>query len=78
LRTVIWDFAGQAIPEPLLGALKALAAALAPEQPFYLEIADYLSDAEISGIGKRCAKLLADERFPFPDENRRATPWPPV
>ncbi|HOG77861.1 MAG TPA: SCO1664 family protein [Anaerolineaceae bacterium] len=78
LRTVIWDFAGQAIPEPLLGALKALAAALAPEQPFYLEIADYLSDAEISSISKRCAKLLADERFPFPDENRRATPWPPV
>ncbi|MEL7645820.1 MAG: SCO1664 family protein [Anaerolineaceae bacterium] len=78
LRTVIWDFAGQPLPKALLEGLDALLPGLVPGQPFLLEIARYLNEAEISSLRERCKKLLAEKHFPFPDEKRRAFPWPPV
>ncbi|NMC16041.1 MAG: SCO1664 family protein [Chloroflexi bacterium] len=78
LRTVVWDFAGQPLPEALLRAVDALSAALAPGQLFLLELGKYLSEAETNSLRRRCVKLLADQHFSFPDEDRRAFPWPPV
>ena len=74
----LWDFAGQPLSEALLRAVDALSAALAPGQLFLLELGKYLSDAETNSLCRRCVKLLADQHFPFPDEDRRAFPWPPV
>ncbi len=75
---MVWDFAGQPLPEALLQALGALFAGLAPGRLFLLELGKYLSDAETNSLRERCVKLLADKHFPFPDEDRRAFPWPPV
>ncbi|HPS32393.1 MAG TPA: SCO1664 family protein [Anaerolineaceae bacterium] len=78
LRTVIWDFAGQPLGEALLNSLDALNLRLSPGQPFLREISRYLSAAESDSLRERCQKLLADGHFPFPAEDRRAFPWPPV
>lgn len=78
LRTVVWDFAGQPFEGALLQALETLLFALAPRQPFLLEINTFLSEEETNSLRERCAKLLADKHFPFPAEDRRAFPWPPV
>ena len=78
LRTVIWDFAGQPLGKALLNSLDALNLRLSPGQPFLREISRYLSAAESDSLRERCQKLLADGHFPFPAEDRRAFPWPPV
>jgi len=78
LRTVIWDFAGQPLGEALLNSLDALNLRLSPGQPFLREISRYLSAAESDSLRERYQKLLADGHFPFPAEDRRAFPWPPV
>lgn len=74
IRTVIWDFAGGAIPEGLLADLARLRAA--PQ----------LSDAlltvlhadEIAAFEARAAKLLATGTYPRQPRGRRAFPYPPV
>lgn len=76
LRTVIWDFAGEPIPEALIAALQGLRPAfptsLAPA------LAPYLSPEEIAALEARLEALLANPVFPFPPEDRRAFPYPPL
>jgi len=74
LRTVIWDYAGQAIPENLLDDISRLSSnvdLLAGLQP-------YLSPGEISALIARAQGLVASRTFPFPPEDRRAYPYPPL
>ena len=74
LRTVIWDFAGQPIPADLLAALAAFGAQAA----WPALLAPYLSPEEVVALGRRAEVLLASGQFPFPPEDRRAFPFPPV
>jgi uncharacterized repeat protein (TIGR03843 family) len=76
LRTVIWDFAGERVPEPLLGDLEALADALR-EGPLGRALTDLLSPAERSAVQRRLHRLLAAPRFPLPGPHR-PYPWPAV
>ncbi|MGD8403827.1 MAG: SCO1664 family protein [Anaerolineales bacterium] len=74
LRTVIWDYAGEAIPDDLLKALTLLAStpSLLPDlQP-------YLSPREISALLTRAETLTSSGVFPLPPETRRAFPYPPI
>jgi hypothetical protein len=71
LRTVIWDFAGQAIPEDLLRPLS--------QTDTWRELfASYLSPPEISALIARANSLLKTHRFPRPLQGRRAYPYPPI
>lgn len=76
LRTVIWDFAGERIPDDLIAALQAfrrtLRASLAPA------LRAYLSSEEISALASRLEALLEDPVFPYPPADRRAFPYPPL
>jgi uncharacterized repeat protein (TIGR03843 family) len=72
LRTVIWDFAGQPIPEDLLGAL----AKHLPALPAALSA--LLHADEIAALEARAAKLLATKTYPSQPKGRRAFPYPPV
>jgi uncharacterized repeat protein (TIGR03843 family) len=72
LRTVIWEFAGQDVPEPLLRGVEALL----PRLPGAL--ADLLEADELDALGLRAERLLARSRFPHPDPNGRCWPWPLV
>jgi len=78
LRTVIWDFAGQAIPQPLLDDLARVLPDLAPGGGLHASLRELLADAEIAATAARIQRLLAVRRFPKPDPDRRSYPWPPV
>ena len=71
LRTVIWDFAGEAIPAELLGAL----APLLSDIPAGLEA--LLDETELDALRARVRRLLRTGLFPI-DRSGRRVPWPLV
>ncbi|MEJ2012092.1 MAG: SCO1664 family protein [Anaerolineales bacterium] len=77
LRTVIWDFAGEAVPDELLEDLRRLLQQLEGGEELHARLADLLSDAEIEALRMRTATLLAEPAFPGPGPGR-PYPWPLV
>ncbi len=78
LRTVIWDFARQPIPEAVLDDLGALQARLAPGQPLGKAFRQLLDRGEIDALDRRIGGLLEIKCFPSPNRYERSVPWPPV
>ncbi|KAF0109016.1 MAG: hypothetical protein FD146_60 [Anaerolineaceae bacterium] len=76
LRTVIWDFAGEAVPPELLAALETFRGALDLGLPAALQ--PYLQPDEIAALHARAGALLANPIFPHPPEDRRSFPYPPL
>ncbi|MGD0877218.1 MAG: SCO1664 family protein [Anaerolineales bacterium] len=74
LRTVIWNFAGEPIPVDLLAELDSLHA----NRDLATLLAPYLRPEEVEALVQRAGVLLAAGQFPFPPEDRRAFPFPPV
>lgn len=74
LRTVLWGFSGQALPLPLLEAVKRLRASLM--EGLTDRVADLLSTAEAAALAERVNLLLADPVHPPPPADRPAVPWP--
>jgi uncharacterized repeat protein (TIGR03843 family) len=72
LRTVIWDFAGEAVPAALLEDVARLVAA--PETG----LEDLLDTSEVDAVRRRGRALLARPRFPDAGTSRYAYPWPLV
>ena len=72
LRTVIWDFGDEPIPEELLDALRRLLAA-----PLSDALAALLAPAEGEALRGRARALLKDGRFPT-DASGVRYPWPLV
>ncbi len=77
LRTVIWDFAGEPIPEDLLADLQQFRDRLGSEQDLKTAIGSLLEPLEISALRRRADKLLAARQFPEPGPGRNY-PWPPL
>ncbi len=71
LRTVLWDFGGQKIPDDLL-------ARLALPSSLLRHLESYLSPREISALCTRADSLLQRGIFPRQPRDRRAMPWPPL
>jgi len=71
LRTVIWEFAGEAIPDEAIAPLQRLVDGVP------LEIAALLDDDEVTAIQERAEWLLQRGEFPI-DETGRRYPWPLV
>ena len=85
LRTVIWDFAGERIPNRLYADLRQFRELFTRDpqprtSPSELErnLVSYLSIEEISALVQRTDFLLETALFPNPDPNRRHYPWPTV
>lgn len=79
LRTVIWDFAGQAIPAGLLSDLARLSAGLqAADSPLRASLKPLLNRAEIDRLAERARRILENPVFALPDRRDRPYPWPPV
>lgn len=80
LRTVIWDFIGEPIPEDLCMDITRLASSLKHNGISASEAAasltPYISLAEIRALVNRAERLVAVGRFPPPDPYRRVFPWP--
>jgi uncharacterized repeat protein (TIGR03843 family) len=71
LRTVIWEFGGETLPEPLLDAVRKVADTVP------LEVASLLDSDEVEALTQRAAWLLEHRQFPVDDSGRRY-PWPLV
>ncbi len=78
LRTVLWDFAGQPIPDELLDCLRSLPDQLASGSPLRLALRPYLENREITALVARARKLMQARSFPYRPKDRRAYPYPPV
>ena len=74
LRTVLWGFAGQAIPEDLIGAVDRLRSEL--ERDLGARIATMLGEAEADAVSRRIELLLRSRVHPLPPTDRPAVPWP--
>jgi uncharacterized repeat protein (TIGR03843 family) len=70
VRTVIWEFGGEPVPEDILADLAALEVGDAFDE--------LLDPAEIEAIVDRADELVADGVFPVSDAYGRAYPWPLV
>ncbi len=71
LRTVLWDFAGQRIPDNLLAPLSGIKSLLPSLEP-------YLTPGERSALCARAESILKKGVFPRQPRDRRALPWPPL
>jgi uncharacterized repeat protein (TIGR03843 family) len=71
LRTVIWEFAAEAVPAELLAGIERIAHAVP------LEVAALLEDDEIEALQHRARILLRDPTLPV-DTTGRRYPWPMV
>jgi uncharacterized repeat protein (TIGR03843 family) len=74
LRTVIWDYAGELIPDNLLKVLTRLPS----NSKLQTELKPHLSPREISALVTRANALVSSGVFPLPPEHRRAFPYPPL
>ncbi len=76
LRTVIWDFAGQALPRDLCGDVERTLVDL--EKGRLEAVERLISPAEVRVLKRRLRGVLASEwRFPDPT-SAWSLPWPPV
>ena len=72
IRTVIWDFSGEPIPEKLLTALTGLAAQMENPQGRLQELLDQLGPEEIVALKERVDWVLGDGAYPgLPGRRRR-------
>jgi hypothetical protein len=78
LRTVIWNFAGESIPNNFYTPLKELTSKLDPPSKFVDILEKFLSLEEITALTNRTKALVDSKEFPFPPKDRRAYPFPPV
>jgi hypothetical protein len=76
LRTVIWDFAGDALSSVERDGLECVIRAL--DGPLGASLADLLSPTEIAATYARATHLLERGRFPVADDDYRNFPWPLV
>ncbi len=73
LRTVLWGWAGEAIPDDLTADLRRWAESVNA----YSGLAELLTGSEIDALRSRVDALLAAPRMPLPREDRPSIPWPP-
>ncbi|MDP9987533.1 putative repeat protein (TIGR03843 family) [Arthrobacter oryzae] len=71
LRTVIWDFAGDPVPDALLEDISPLAAAVPPD------LAALLDEAEVAALQRRVQRMLQEKVLPV-DRTGMRYPWPLV
>jgi hypothetical protein len=78
LRTVIWEFAGEPIAQPLHADLQRFQTALAAgTRTEIMKLKQLLTEREQAALVDRLARLIAQPYFPQPGPGRHY-PWPPV
>lgn len=78
LRTVIWDFIGQSIPQEFLEDIRTFLPILGnPGTPSGL-LQDWLQPGEVNALRRRSEQLLAEGVFPSPRGKDRPFPYPPL
>lgn len=79
LRTVIWNFAGQALEPKLLDDLERLYATLDnKDSTYHKALVSLITDREIGAFQNRIRHLLKAKKYPQPSSSGPSYPWPPV
>ena len=79
LRTVLWEFSGEPIAQPLLDDLHNLRMQLVnKESDLSQQLCLLLSNAEQRALLQRVQTRISQGCFPEPIPQRRNYPWPPV
>jgi uncharacterized repeat protein (TIGR03843 family) len=83
LRTVVWDFVGEQVPQELCASVASLRQKLnllesGASSPLVVSLNPYLNAAEISALATRADTLLNTSEFPPPNPYRRPYPWPQI
>jgi uncharacterized repeat protein (TIGR03843 family) len=76
LRTVLWGWVGEPLPEEAVEVLRELRGQLSGGLGEVLR--GHLTRAEVTRIGVRINRLLAAGCFPAPPDDWPAVPWPPI
>lgn len=72
LRTVMWDFAGEALPEQILRACEIILGG-PPAR-----LVELLDESEVVALMERAAFYREFGAYPAPEDDHRAYPWPLV
>ncbi|MFG3508441.1 SCO1664 family protein [Streptomyces sp. NPDC047821] len=78
LRTLLWGWAGEPLPQEALDVLARLDASLAPGAPLATRLAELITPAEVAAVRARVGALRTSGRHPKPSGQWPAIPWPPV
>jgi uncharacterized repeat protein (TIGR03843 family) len=78
LRTVIWDFAGEPIPDGLMTDMHRFLQSIDPSTELFKEMKSLLAVQEINALASRATALISVGKFPSPDPTQRPFPWPPI
>ena len=76
LRTVIWDFAGEAVPPQL--ADDVCRVAVDGDGPLGARLTPLVSALEFDAVRERANELVGSRRLPDPDPGYHSLPWPLV
>jgi uncharacterized repeat protein (TIGR03843 family) len=77
LRTVIWDFAGEALPPDLKDTVCRISRD-ATDGALSERLAALLSPQELVALSMRADELISEGRFPDPEPGYHSVPWPLV
>ncbi|GAA3540590.1 SCO1664 family protein [Aeromicrobium flavum] len=75
LRTVLWGWLGQGLTDDEVAGVRRVRDGLDGELGQALDA--LLDEPELTALARRCDRLLADSRFPAPEGDMPAVPWPP-
>ncbi len=76
LRTILWGWIGEPLPDDVVEMLARLRADLSGALGEALS--EHLTISEVRTFGRRIDALLGSGRYPSPSEDWPAVPWPPV
>jgi hypothetical protein len=76
LRTVIWEFSGEPLPQPICADLQRITADLESGR-LRGDLLELIDEREVTATARRGRALVRSGRFPSPGPNR-SYPWPPV
>ena len=77
LRTVIWEYIGEQIPQALVDDIGSLGEHLAQGRAPRHDLEDLLGEAETDALVRRIDAVVARPVYPAPN-GERPYPWPPV
>ena len=78
LRTVIWEYAGEPIPAPLVEDIARIGQQLEqPDDPLTVSLSRLLSRVEVDALRRRVERVQRRARYPEPTGGR-SMPWPPI
>jgi uncharacterized repeat protein (TIGR03843 family) len=78
LRTLLWGWAGEPLPQEAVEALGRLAASLDADGPLTERLTPLVTTAELDATRARIAALLDTGVHPRPGGEWPALPWPPI